>query len=127
MGSPAKEIEELLEELDHPAAEEVRELDRLILAKLPQVVHGVKWNSVSYRTSEWFLTFRSHPRTKIEFVLHLGAKVQPESKVQEVYGPNGLLAWKSPDRATVTFADREELKERMPLFLNLIEEWIKHL
>lgn len=127
MNQTDEKINALLAELDHPAADEVRGLDRQILALHPEVKHGVKWNTVSYRTSEWFLTFRSHPKTKIEFVFHLGAKPKPESQVQAIPDPAGLLDWKGPDRATVTFSDKADLVERTPLLLDLISEWIKRL
>lgn len=127
MRSADRNIEEALAKLDHPAAEEVRELDRLILARLPEAQHGVKWNSVSYRTSEWFLTFRSHPKERIEFVLHLGAKPRSETSVRAIPDPGGLLSWKAPDRACVTFKDRADFSAKTPVFLDLIEEWIKHV
>ena len=105
-------------------AELVRDL---ILSASLNIQDGVKWNSLSFQTSEWFATWNLRATDRVEFVLHLGAKVRAEDIREMIPDPNGLLKWLSKDRALLVIRDAADLEAKRDSLKALITEWIRQV
>lgn len=111
--------------LDHPQKEVVAAVREQVLAASPTIEEGIKWNAVSFRTTEWFATFNVRgPRgpKPVMLVLHLGARTR--GAAASVADPTGLLTWLGADRATITFADLDDVARKAPALAPLLREWI---
>ena len=58
-------------------------------------------------------------------VLHLGARLRGGGA--SVADPDGLLTWLGADRATITFADLDDVARKAPALAPLLREWITSL
>ncbi len=114
--------------LEHPMKREVEAIRRLVLGVDATTAEGVKWNAPSYRTTEYFATTNLRDRGGIGVILHLGAKVRPlPSGGMPIDDPGGLLKWLAKDRASVTFRDGEELRQRQTAFEAILRQWIAYV
>lgn len=109
---------------DSPLLAEIRST---ILAIDPTIEEGVKWNSLSFRKTEWFATLNARAKNRVEFVFHLGAKPKPESHLMAKLPQTTFLLWKSPDRAIVSFSSLEEFERCRSDFEMFVSVWIRHL
>jgi hypothetical protein len=122
------EVAALLAGLEHPCEREILVLRAIILGADPRIGEGVKWNAPSYHTTEHFATFHLRSKAGVQIVLHLGAKPRHGARVRDaVADPAGLLDWRGPDRATVTFRDLAELEGKRAAFAAVVREWVAHL
>ena len=112
--------------LDHPLKADIEAVRKLILGASPAIVEGIKWNSVSFRKSDWFATVNLRSRDVIQLVFHTGAKVKdnPELKIPD---PNGLLLWLAKDRCLVTLGAGKALKANSPAFVEIVTAWLKYV
>lgn len=91
----------------------------------PAIQEGVKWNAPSFHTVEHFATFQLRHKPGVQVVLHLGAKPRPGAAAQaRIADPAGLLEWRGPDRATVTFADASDVAAKRPAFEAVVQQWL---
>ena len=84
----------------------------------------MKWNSPSYRTTEWFATINTHGPRSLRLILHAGAK---KGATMTVPDPKGLLKWLGPDRALVEFESLDDLETKAAALKVLVKVWIKQL
>lgn len=121
-------VDALLKTLTHPHKTELQALRAGILEADPTIEEGVKWNSPSFRTHEYFATLNLRKKDGLSVILHLGAKVRgkdaPEIKVED---PTKLLKWLAPDRALVRFADKNDFAAKRSAFIRLIQAWLRHV
>jgi hypothetical protein len=115
----------LLDGLDHPLRAEIDAVRSLILSADSTISEGVKWNSASFRTVEWFATVHWRNREAVQIVLHLGAKMK--GKTVAVDDPEGLLNWLAKDRAMLTFPCGPLKAKTGRVVAKLIREWIGHI
>lgn len=120
-------VNQKLAEIGHPMSEVVQELRELILAVDPAIEEGIKWNSLSFRTTEWFATLNQRALDRVEFVFHLGAKVKGAEIRAVIPDIPGCVEWKSGDRCLVTFRTPLEARAKRAEFQRFIKEWINHL
>lgn len=120
-------VNQKLAEIGHPMSEVVQELRELILAVDPAIEEGIKWNSLSFRTTEWFATLNQRALDRVEFVFHLGAKVKGAEIRAEIPDIPGCIEWKSGDRCLVTFRTPLEARAKQAELQLFIREWINHL
>ena len=81
-----------LHALKHPRKPEQEALRLIILGASPAIREGIKWNSPSFRTTEWFATINVHAQDRVRLILHLGAKVKDNAtKGMRIADPQGLL------------------------------------
>ena len=126
-----------MRDLDHPLKPELEALRQLILGASPAIREGIKWNSPSFRTTDWFATInvcgggrppRPDDPPSLRLILHTGAKgkagATQESKIAD---PAGLLKWLAKDRCLVTFGDGEELQAKRAALRTIVREWIGQL
>ena len=121
------DVDEHLASLQHPHADVVHLLREIVLAADPSIIEGIKWNSPSFRTSEWFATMNIRPTKPIRMVLHTGAKLPPGTPPISVDDPDGLLTWLGTDRAIVEFADLAALEQSRTALTALLQQWIAQL
>jgi hypothetical protein len=122
---PNSTPQEFLEGLEHPFKAELELVRQLFIDASPEIQEGIKWNSLSFRTTEWFATFNWREKKHLQFVLHLGAKVKDQTEVADIPDPDGLLKWLAKDRCLLNLGDAESINR--DALAKLIQEWIKHV
>ena len=112
--------------LDHPLKADIEIVRKLILGVSPEIGDGVKWNSLSFRKSDWFATVNLRSKDVVQLVFHTGAKAKdsPELKIPDT---NGLLLWLAKDRALATLGSGKALKANAKAFETIIKAWIRYV
>jgi len=119
-------VEAFLRELDHPLKQQVEAIRQIILGVSPEIREGIKWNSPSFRTTEYFATINVRDRDRIRLILHLGAKAKDNStKKRPIPDPEGLLEWLATDRCLVTICDGEDIMARRAALEAIVGAWIQ--
>lgn len=112
--------------LDHPLKKDIEAVRKLILGVSPKIADGVKWNSLSFRHTDWFATVNLRSKDVIQLVLHTGAKAKDNPKLV-IADSNGLLVWLAKDRALATLGAGKTLKANAKAFTAIIKTWIKYV
>lgn len=110
--------------LNHPLKADIEAIRAVILAVSPEISDGVKWNSLSFRTTEWFATVNLKSTDKIQLVLHLGAKAGKAVAVDAIDDPKGLLKWLGKDRALLTIGPGKAIKSGRAAIAAVLSSWI---
>jgi len=113
--------------LDHPLSADIEAVRKVILGVDKSVSDGVKWNSLSFRTTEWFATVNLRSWDSVQLVLHLGAKAGKAADTDAIPDPKGLLAWKGKDRAIATLGAGAKLKGNLPALKAVIKAWLPYV
>jgi len=118
----------LIRNLKHPLSKEIESLRGIILAISPTVREEVKWNSPSYRTTEFFATINTSDKKQLRLILHQGAKGRGlHTKPIVAADYSALIRWLGPDRCMVTANSAKDLKNKAKLLRFLLREWIRLL
>ncbi len=120
------QVEQFLEELDHPFKSTVLALRECILQSAPEVVEGYKWKSPSFRVTDYFATINLHDRKQVRLILHAGAKARGLDLQGGVGTPLGLR-WLGADRAMLVFVEEDELRAQWQPLQALLRTWISLL
>jgi hypothetical protein len=112
----------LLDGIDHPQRAEIDAVRKTIRSADGAISEGVKWNSPSFRTTEWFATVNLRSKEQLQVILHLGAKVRAGQKRPAIEDPNGLLKWLGDDRAMATLSDKAADRNALAA---IVRQWIK--
>lgn len=121
-------VDALLAALDHPHDDAIRLLRALILGVDPAVREEVKWNAPSFRTSGDFATLHLRSKAGVQLVLHFGAAKRADVRARdEVADPDGLLEWKSRDRAVVTLRDAADVQAKSAALAAVLRQWLTHV
>lgn len=123
----APDADELLATLDHPLATEIQLVRKGILSVDASISDGVKWNSLSFQTTDWFATVNLRSRDSLQLVMHLGAKAGKEAPADAIPDPKGLLKWLGKDRALATLGTGAQLKSALPAFKAIVKAWIRYV
>ncbi|HEX6811001.1 MAG TPA: DUF1801 domain-containing protein [Planctomycetota bacterium] len=125
-----------LRELEHPLKPELLALAKLILGASPEIQAGIKWNSPSFKTADWFATInvlgggrppRPADPPALRLILHRGAK-RKDAKKPEIADPAGLLQWLGEDRALVALdADSFAKAKTRTALRAIVREWVRLL
>ncbi len=121
---------EFLRELDHPLKREIEAVRQVILGVSPEIREGIKWNSPSFRTTEYFATLNLRAREgedRVWLILHMGAKAKDNTKSLKIADPAGLLEWLAKDRCLTTFADAKDIRANRAALEAIIREWIEQI
>jgi uncharacterized protein DUF1801 len=116
---------DFMAKLDHPLKAEIEAVRKIILGADTSIEEGIKWNSVSFRTGEWFATFHLRATDSVQVVMHLGAKAK--GKKVEVDDPGELLQWLGKERAIVKLADMKEIKAKKAALQAVVRQWIEYV
>lgn len=121
-------VDAFMAALDHPFKAGIQTLRQAIPAVSPAIAEGIKWNSPSWRTAEYFATTHLRSKAGLGLILHLGAKARslPEGGLQ-IADPTGLLKWLGRDRAQVEFSSPADLAAKLPALQALLAQWIQHV
>lgn len=115
----------LLDAHKHPLRKELDLLRSLILGADPRVEEGVKWNTASYRTTEWFATLNGPKHVKAPMViLHAGAKAKGIVLKDRITDPEGLWNWMGNDRAQIVLKDLEDIASKRTVLRSILRSWI---
>ncbi|TWT43907.1 hypothetical protein RAS1_03070 [Phycisphaerae bacterium RAS1] len=123
-------VSELLGRLEHAQKAELEALRRLILGVSPAIREGVKWNSPSFQTTDFFATINVHRKGGaggIRLILHTGAKRKDAVMRGRVPDPAGLLTWLAEDRCLVAIADAADLERKRTALGDIVRRWIARL
>jgi hypothetical protein len=119
------DVPAFLDALEHPHKDAIVALRAIILDADPSIDEGIKWNAPSFRTSEYFATFHLRAKKGVQMILHRGAKKREGSVT--IDDPDDMLEWLGADRASVVFADLDDVERRRATFASLIRSWITHV
>lgn len=125
--APESDVSAFMEALTHPLKKEIEAVRKAILSVDKKITEGVKWNSVSFRTDDYFATVNLRSRDELQLVFHRGAKVKTDGKKLKIDDRNGLIKWLSDDRCLITLGEAKAVKANMPAFKRIVAEWIKQL
>ena len=115
----------LLDQHAHPLRAEIDALRTIVLAADASIEEGVKWNTASFKTSEWFATLNGPKQTKEAMVvLHAGAKAKGTVLQDRVADPTGMVRWLGKDRGLVVFANLADITARKAALQKLLRAWI---
>jgi len=120
-------VAEFLATLVHPQKAEIELLREIILSADRSISDGIKWNSPSYKTTEWFATTNLREKKGTAVILHFGAKKRDIKPRDQIADPEGMLKWLADDRAMVAFADVADLRAKRKTFTKVIQQWIGHV
>jgi len=121
-------VDAFMASLKHPYKAEIESIRGTILGAAAGIHEGIKWNSPSFRTTEYFATVNLREKAGIGLILHLGAKVKrlPAGGVA-IADPAKLLKWLGKDRAMVVFKDKNDLKAKKAGFAKIIRQWVAYV
>jgi hypothetical protein len=115
----------LLSKLDHPLKSEIETVRRIILGVSPTIHEGIKWNSLSFRTTEYFATVNWRCRDSVQLVFHQGAKVKDNSTQGiQIDDPKGLIQWLAKERCLVTLGAGKEIQINRTALAGIVRQWI---
>ncbi len=116
----------LLRDLDHPLRADMEKVRRILLDADPSIGEGIKWNSASFRTSDYFATIHLRSRDRVQLVFHTGAKKKATADTGiDVPDPAGLLQWLAKDRCMVTLGAGPAIEANRAAFEDLVRAWIR--
>ncbi|MEZ4755296.1 MAG: DUF1801 domain-containing protein [Flavobacteriales bacterium] len=118
----------LLDAHKHPLRKDLDALRTIILSVDPSIEEGVKWNTASYRTTEWFATLNGPKHVKAPMViLHAGAKAKEIVLKDRIADTEGLLTWMGNDRAQIVLRDLEDIPSKRNVLRSILRSWIELL
>lgn len=106
------DIQRFFTGFQHPLLQEIHLLRQLILDAGFPLTEQVKWGCPSYALQgEDKITFNLPPKQdRILLVFHRGAKVKEPIAHRLIDDPQGILLWKTNDRAIATFTDSKSIQ-----------------
>ena len=121
-------VDAFMASLKHPFKAEIESIRGTILGAARGIHEGIKWNSPSFRTTEYFATVNLREKSGIGLILHLGAKMKklPAGGVA-ITDPGKLLKWLGKDRAMIVFKDENDLKAKQAGFAKIIRQWVAYV
>src|SRR5262245_58334134 len=69
----ADDASTFLAALDHPLKADIEAARKIVLGASAEIAEGVKWNSLSFRKSDWFATVNLRSKDVVQLVFHTGA------------------------------------------------------
>lgn len=124
--SGKQQVEEYLQNLEHPLKREIEEVRSIVLGIDRVLSEHVKWNAPSFCIhNDDRITFNLHGNRFFRLVLHRGAKVI-ESKNLKPYFEDvkGLMDWVTNDRAIIKFTDIKDVEAKRELLKEVVRRWV---
>lgn len=119
-------VNALLDANKHPLRIEIDQLRTLILGADKSIEEGVKWNTASFRTTDWFATLNGPKHVKEPMIiLHAGAKAKGLVLKDRIPDPQGLIKWLGNDRAQIIYKDAKDIKTKQIALHAILSAWIK--
>ena len=116
------DVDTYLAGLTHAHLAGIRRLRAAILGADDRIVEHIKWNAPSFGVGggDDLVTMRLAPGDVFQLVLHRG--VAKQSGAVTIPDPDGLLQWRSRDRAIVEISAREA--ELESAIVALVRAWL---
>lgn len=121
------DVEGFFAALKHPLKKEYAEVRKIVLGADSKIGEGVKWNSLSFRTADYFATVNLRSADAVQLVLHRGATSKSGGKSMEIPDPKGLLIWLSSDRALLTLGAGPAFRANLPSLKKIVAAWVAQL
>lgn len=122
--SGSEQVAAFLTQLEHPFKSEILEVRDLILQARPELTEQIKWNAPSFCfKGEDRITFNLQGKQFFRLIFHFGAKKKVRS-APILQDETGLLTWLDFDRATVTFTDMADVKQKEKDLIAVINKWL---
>lgn len=119
-------VSALLDANKHPLRKELDQLRATILIADKSIEEGVKWNTASYRTTDWFATLNGPKHVKEPMIiLHAGAKAKGIVVKDRIPDPAGLIKWLGPDRGQIVLKDAADIKAKAIAIQAIVSAWIE--
>lgn len=122
-----KSVHTYLAHLEHPYKKGVHALRKAILGIDARIREEVKWNAPSFFLEDHFATFRLHPGSIFQLVLHTGAKAKKNPKQFHLDDPQALLKWAAKDRCVMAFASDTDAIAKRAEVTRMVKDWIAQL
>lgn len=116
-----------MRDLRHPLKADIERVRHAVLAAVPNVTDGVKWNALSFRTTDWFATVNLRSRDRVQIVLHLGAKVKSGTRNTKVEDPRAMLTWLAKDRCLLTLPRGPAAPDDLRAVAAIVRQWVAHV
>ena len=113
--------------LEHPLKADFEAVRKTLLSADKSISDGVKWNALSFRTTEWFATVNLRSQDTVQLIMHLGAKPGKQAPADAIPDTKGLLKWLGKDRAMATLGSGAQLKANLPALKAIAKAWIRHV
>jgi uncharacterized protein YdhG (YjbR/CyaY superfamily) len=112
-----QEVDQFMEELDHPLKPEVQIIREIIKGIHPEITEQIKWKAPSFSyQGEYLVTFNLRATEKIHLVFHNPMIAQVKSK---------LLEGDYKDRRMAYFLDEKDIRARRPALEKALKDLIK--
>ncbi|MBK9177827.1 MAG: DUF1801 domain-containing protein [Flavobacteriales bacterium] len=122
------EVTALLDANKHPLRKELDALRTIILSVDASIEEGVKWNTASYRITDWFATLNGPKHVKEPMmILHAGARAKGIVLKHRIPDPKGMLKWLGNDRAQIVFKDGKDISAKKAALIAVLKHWIHEL
>mgnify|MGYP001822721826 CR=1 FL=1 len=109
------EVDQLLEDKEHPLDAEIRHVREIILATDDRIEEAVKWKSPTFvykgNIASYFMNTKKH----VSLMFHKGAAIDD---------PNGLLEGEGKESRVAKFYSMEDIEEKKAALEAVIREWI---
>jgi hypothetical protein len=118
-------VNALLEANKHPLRNEIDQLRTIILGADKSIEEGMKWNTASFKTSDWFATLNGPKHIKEPMIiLHAGAKAKGIVLKDRIPDPQSLIKWLGNDRGQIIFKDSTDISTKQKALQAIIGAWI---
>jgi hypothetical protein len=118
---------DLLDALEHPLKADIVAVRKAILAADRRIADGVKWNSVSFLTTEYFATVHLRSTASVQLVFHFGAKKRKVREIKLALPPGFPVRWLGRDRCLVDLGAGAGLKSRLSALRDFVRQWIRYV
>ncbi|MES2765798.1 MAG: DUF1801 domain-containing protein [Bacteroidota bacterium] len=119
----AAQVAGFLKTLDYPLKNVVEAVRAIILSANPGITEHIKWNAPSFCFGgEDRITMNLRSEEFLQLIFHRGAKVKNDA--MEFEDTMDLLVWLSHDRATVKFADMDEVAFKKDTLAEITNRWV---
>jgi hypothetical protein len=113
--------------LEHPLKAEIEQVRKTILGADQAIGEGIKWNSVSFKTTEFFATVHLRSTKEVQLVFHLGAKVRTDGVEVKISDPEGMIKWLAKDRGLVTVGAGKVATAKQAALKHIVRQWIAYV
>jgi hypothetical protein len=117
-------VDALLAASEHPMADPVQRLRAALLDGVDGLTEHVEWRSPTFvHGGVDRMTVDLSRAGRAVLVFHRGARVRSDAFA--FADPTGLLEWRGPDRALVTYTDAADLGAAVPVLTGLVRDWVR--
>ncbi len=124
MSNQNEEVNQFMEQLEHPLKNEINTIRAFILNSNNEIAENIKWNAPNFSyKGEDRITFKLFPYTSIQLIFHRGSKVK-DTKDFSFTDSSGLLKWITDDRAMLTLAELSDVETKKKIIIQVVQEWL---